>query len=57
MIRLNDKVVVGVNNPRDEPPIDDLGEEEAISRAPTNPFGVNTPGASLSFIEVISQPN
>ncbi len=57
VIRLNDKVVVGVTNPCDEPPIDDLGEEEAISRAPTNPFGINAPGVSLSLIEVISQPN
>jgi hypothetical protein len=39
------------------PPHDDISEEEAINRAPTTTFGVNAPGASLSFIEVISQSN
>lgn len=57
VIRLNHARVAGVSDPCDEPPNDDIGEEEAINRAPTATFGVNAPGASLSFIEVISQPN
>jgi hypothetical protein len=51
-IRLDHTTVVGVNNPCDEPPIDDIGEEEEIRRSTSTTLGENAPGASLSFIVV-----
>lgn len=57
VIRLDHNVVVGTINPCDEPPIDDIGEEEEIYRSPDSNFGVNAPGASVRLIPTISQPN
>lgn len=57
VIRLDHTSIVGVVNPCDEPPIDDVGEEEEIYRGPTQSFGVAAPGASIRFIEVSAQPN
>jgi hypothetical protein len=50
VMRMDHTTVVGSVNPCDEPPIDDIGEEEEIRRGPSSSFGENAPGASLSFI-------
>lgn len=50
VIRMDHTTVVGAINPCDEPPIDDIAEEEEIRRGPTTSFGENAPGASLPLI-------
>jgi hypothetical protein len=50
VIRMDHTTVVGPINPCEEPPIDDIAEEEEIRRGPSSSLGENAPGASLSFI-------
>ncbi|MFN7289267.1 MAG: hypothetical protein ACK5T6_01670, partial [Pirellula sp.] len=52
VIRLDHNKIVGTPDPCGGPPVDDLGEEEEIRRAPSATFGENAPGASLSLIVV-----
>lgn len=52
VIRMDHTTVVGAVNPCDEPPIDDIAEEEEVRRGPSTTFGENAPGASLPLIIV-----